>query len=85
MTDNSFISPADMVRPLPSIDLEKLSDDAIKKLITDGYKLLDKRRREHEKQVKEQIKQLASNAGIRVSFREPAERKKRNTRSEESN
>lgn len=79
MNENSSTLPTDVHRPLPVIDLERMSDEAIKKLITDSYKLLDKRRREHEKQIKEQIKQLASDAGIKVSFREPVERKKRNS------
>ena len=79
MNDNSITLPKETARPLPAIDLEKLSDDAIKKLITEGYKLLDRRRRENEKQVREQIKQLASDAGIKVMFREPSERKRKDS------
>lgn len=59
------------------IDLETLNDESIKLLISDGYKLLDKRKREREKAIKEQIKELAASEGIKVSFREPVERKKR--------
>lgn len=55
---------------LTSSQLQSMEDDAIKQLISEGYKLLDQRKREREKKVKEQIKQLASDAGIKVSFRE---------------
>lgn len=79
MNENNVVSHTEVSRPLPAIDLERLNDDALKKLITDSYKLLDKRRREHEKKVKEQIKQLAVDAGIKVSFREPVERKKKDS------
>ena len=68
-----------------AIELNNLNDEAIKKLIAEGYKLLDRRKREREKTIKEQIKELAASEGIKVSFREPVERKKRSTRSEESN
>lgn len=68
-----------------AIELNSLNDEAIKKLIADGYKLLDRRKREREKAIKEQIKELAASEGIKVTFREPVERKKRSTRSEESN
>ncbi|GAB1260739.1 hypothetical protein [Aurantivibrio plasticivorans] len=84
MNDN-FVSSTEIPRPLPAIDLEKMDDEAIKKLISEGYKLLDRRKREREKAIKEQIKELAASEGIKVSFREPVERKKRATRSEESN
>ncbi len=59
-----------------AIELNSLNDEAIKKLIADGYKLLDRRKREREKTIKEQIKELAASEGIKVSFREPVERKK---------
>ena len=68
-----------------AIELNSLNDDAIKKLIADGYKLLDRRKREREKAIKEQIKELAASEGLKVSFREPAERKKRSTQSATSN
>lgn len=55
---------------ITSPQLQSMSDDAIKQLISEGYKLLDQRKREREKKVKDQIKQLASEAGIKVSFRE---------------
>ncbi len=84
MNDN-FVSSTEIPRPLPAIDLEKMDDEAIKQLISEGYKLLDRRKREREKAIKEQIKELAASEGIKVSFREPVERKKRITRSEESN
>ena len=70
---------------MPSINLNNLEDEAIKKLIADGYKLLDRRKREREKAIKEQIKELAASEGIKVSFREPVERKRRSTQSTESN
>ena len=79
MNENNVVSHTEVSRPLPEIDLERMSDEALKKLITDSYKLLDKRRREHEKKIKEQIKQLAIDAGIKVSFREPIERKKKDS------
>ncbi|GAB1257258.1 hypothetical protein NBRC116494_17600 [Aurantivibrio plasticivorans] len=61
------------------IQLEKFSDDAIKSLIAEGYKLLDSRKRKREKEVREQIKELAASEGIKVSFREPSVRRKRST------
>lgn len=70
---------------VPSINLNNLEDEAIKKLIAEGYKLLDRRKREREKAIKEQIKELAASEGIKVSFREPVERKKRSTQATESN
>ena len=76
MNDN-IISHTEISRPLPIVDLKTLDDEAIKTLIGDGYKLLDQRKRERERQVKEAIKQMAIDAGIKVSFREPVERKKR--------
>ena len=60
-----------------ALGLEKMSDDEIKKLIAQCYKLLDRRKREHEKQVKEQIRQMAVQAGIKVSFTEKTTRKTR--------
>ncbi len=76
MNDN-VVSHTDIHRPLPMIDLENMDDEAIKKLIADSYKLLDRRKREREKAIKEQIKELAASEGIKVSFREPVERKKK--------
>ncbi len=70
---------------MPSINLNNLEDEAIKKLIADGYKLLDRRKREREKAIKEQIKELAAREGIKVSFREPVERKKRSTQPANTN
>ena len=58
------------------INLENMDDEAIKELIADGYKLLNRRKREREKAIKDQIKELAASEGIKVSFREPVERKK---------
>ena len=78
MNDN-LVSSTEIPRHLPVIDLENMNDEAIKKLIADGYKLLDRRKREREKAIKEQIKELAASEGIKVSFREPVERKKRNS------
>lgn len=68
-----------------NINLERLDDKAIKSLIADGYKLLDRRKREREKSIKEQIKELAATEGIKVSFREPSARKKRPLSTTESN
>ncbi len=84
MTD-TVLSHTEINRPLPAIDLEKMDDEAIKTLIANSYKLLNKRKREREKAIKEQIKELAASEGIKVSFREPVERKKRSTRLEDSN
>lgn len=69
----------------PNYDLTTLNDDAIKSLISEGYKLLDRRKREREKAIKEQIKQLAASEGIKVAFREPSARKKRGADLNESN
>lgn len=85
MNDDSIISPTEIARPLPVIDLKRMDDEAIKQLISEGYKLLDRRKREREKAIRDQIKELAASEGIKVSFREPSERKKRSTRSDESN
>ena len=63
--------------PSPTIDLSGMSDDEIKQLIAQSYKLLDSRKREREKQVKEQIRQMAIKAGIKVSFRDKTTRKNR--------
>ena len=75
MNDN-VVSNTEINIPLPAINLENMDDEAIKKLIAQGYKLLDRRKREREKTIKEQIKELAASEGIKVSFREPVERKK---------
>ena len=67
--------------PTPQhISLGSLDDDAIKQLIADGYKLLDRRKREREKAIKEQIKALAATEGIKVSFQEPATKRSNKTR-----
>lgn len=76
MNDN-VVSHTEINRQLPVIDLENMDDEAIKKLIADGYKLLDRRKREREKAIKDQIKELAASEGIKVSFREPVERKRK--------
>ncbi len=69
---------AKSVASLPSkISLEAMDDDAIRTLINDGYKLLEQRKRDREKTVKEQIKQLAASEGIKVSFRENRKTTKR--------
>lgn len=75
MNDN-VISHTEINRSLPVVDLKTMDDEAIKALIADGYKLLNQRKREREKAIKEQIKELAASEGIKVSFREPVERKK---------
>lgn len=84
MTD-SIISSTEISRPLPIVDLKTMDDEAIKSLIADGYKLLNRRKREREKAIKEQIKELVASEGLKVSFREPVERKRRSTQSTESN
>ena len=68
-----------------TINLNTFDDEAIKNLISDGYKLLDRRKREREKAIKEQIKKLADSEGIKVSFRETTTRKKRGSTFTESN
>lgn len=75
MNDN-VASYTEINRTLPMISLENMDDEAIKELIAEGYKLLNRRKREREKTIKEQIKELAASEGIKVSFREPVERKK---------
>ena len=74
--NNNVVSHTEINRPLPMINLENMDDEAIKDLIAQGYKLLNRRKREREKAIKEQIKELAASEGIKVSFREPVERKK---------
>ena len=67
----------DFTAPSPqNINLNTLDDEQIKKIIADGYKLLDQRKREKEKKVKEQIKTMAQEAGIKVSFSESTTRKR---------
>jgi len=56
-------------------ELESMSDDEIKQIIAHGYKLLDRRKRQHEKMIKEQIKKMAVEAGIKVSFSNKTARK----------
>ena len=57
-------------------DLEKLEDEQLKTLISDAYKLLDERKRERERIAKEEIRKMASEAGIKVSFSETLPRKR---------
>jgi len=52
----------------PIIDMENMSDEEVKQLISQGYKLLNRRKRQHQKQVQAQIKKMAIEAGIKVSF-----------------
>ncbi len=66
----------------PRFSLETMDDEALRKLIADGYKLLDRRKREREKKIKEQIKELAAAEGIKVSFSEPSTRRKKTSNSE---
>ena len=83
---NKFTQNIETSTPIASnINLERLDDKAIKSLIADGYKLLDRRKREREKSIKEQIKELAATEGIKVSFREPSARKKRIANDNQSN
>jgi len=57
------------------VNLESKNDDQIKTLISESYKLLDQRKREREKAIKEQIKSLAASEGIKVSFSDSPGRK----------
>jgi len=52
-----------------------LTFTTIKQIIAHGYKLLDRRKRQHEKMIKEQIKKMAVEAGIKVSFSNKTTRK----------
>ena len=70
---------------MTTINIDTLDDEAIKSLIAEGYKLLDRRKRKREKEIREQIKELAASEGIKVSFREPSARRKRSNNSSESN
>ncbi len=79
MNDN-VVSHIEINRSLPIVDLKTMDDEAIKALIADGYKLLNQRKREREKAIKEQIKELAASEGIKVSFREPQSKIKRATK-----
>lgn len=81
MNDLNPTAPTSSATP-DMIQLEKFSDDAIKSLIAEGYKLLDSRKRKREKEVREQIKELAASEGIKVSFREPSVRRKRSSTTE---
>ena len=63
-------------------DLEKLDDEQLKTLISDAYKLLDDRKRERERIAKEEIRKMAIEAGIKVSFAETAPRKRSRRKSE---
>lgn len=58
--------------PVP--DMDNMNDDEVKQLIAEGYKLLNRRKRERAKMVKEQIKKMAAKAGINVSFSAKAEK-----------
>ena len=61
----------------PVIKLNAMNDDEIKQLISEGYKLLNQRKREREKALKIQIREMASQAGIKVSFSERRRPKKK--------
>ena len=75
MIDNQT---SDLVsKSMPAIDLPSLDDDAIKSLIAEGYKELDKRKRQRIKDAKDEINNLAASVGIKVSYREPSTRRKR--------
>ena len=70
MNDNTPLEQTVPHPPITEIEnmLGSMSDDEIKQVIATGYKLLDHRKRQHEKKVKEQIKKMAIEAGIKVSF-----------------
>lgn len=52
-----------------------MADEQIKQLIADGYRELDQRKLKREKEAREQIKQMAAEAGIKVSFNAGRRRK----------
>ncbi len=68
---NEFGTPTPELKSM----LESMSDDEVKKLIADCNKLLRKRDRQHQKQVQAQIKKMATDAGIKVSFSNKSARK----------
>ena len=66
-------TPLDKTVPHPPIKeienmLDSLSDDEVKKLIADCNKLLNKRDHQYKSQVQAEIKKMAIEAGIKVSF-----------------
>ena len=68
MNDNTSLDQA--ITPTTDLEnkLECMSDAEVKKLIADCNKLLNKRERQYKKQVQAQIKKMAVEAGIDVSF-----------------
>ena len=79
MNDNISLnrnpSPSSSLKNELASELESMSDDEVKQIIAHGYKLLDRRKRQHEKMIKEQIKKMAVEAGIKVSFSNKTARK----------
>jgi len=67
-TEQEITSPITEMENMLTSKLEGMSDEEIKNVIATGYKLLDRRKRQHEKMIKEQIKKMAIEAGIKVSF-----------------
>lgn len=68
-------------KPLqPSVDIGSMPDEAIHALVKSAYKELEKRQRQKEKAAKEEIKKMAAQAGINVSFdgNKPKRRKRAN-------
>lgn len=59
----------------PAIDLDAMSNVEVNKLIAECNRLLKKRERQHKKQIQAQIKKMATDAGITVSFSKNAMRK----------
>ncbi len=70
-----FNKPTEQKTISPALDMENMSDEEIKQAIATGYKLLNRRKRQHQKQVQVQIKKLATDAGINVSFSNKSARK----------
>jgi len=68
MNDNTKQDSLQTVSTYPALDMDSMSDGDIKQLIAQAYKLLDKRKRNKEKAIKEQIRQMANQVGIKVSF-----------------
>ncbi len=72
-------TPASMTEhsPLSEAMLHEVSDEDIQNYITVCHKILDQRKLEREKVAKENIKQLAKDAGIKVAFVEEKPQRRR--------
>ncbi len=63
------------------MDVKTYSDEQLQRLLKDIHKELDQRKMEYIKSTKEQIKKLATEAGITVSFTELKSPKRRTEKS----